>query len=63
MEIATPVTTRAPGSTVPRELNNSPTSHPDLQSIAECVEAALAQVTFTREEIEGVLAQGRTTRV
>jgi hypothetical protein len=28
----------------------------DLGSIGECIEAALAQVTFTASEIEGVLA-------
>jgi hypothetical protein len=37
-------------------LTNSPTGIADLQSIADSVEAAIAHVTFTSEEIEGVLA-------
>jgi hypothetical protein len=48
--------TPASAVTITRDLTNSPTGIADLQSIADSVEAAIAHVTFTSEEIEGVLA-------
>lgn len=41
---------------VTRDVPDRQTAGTDLRSIAKCVEAALAQVTFSAREIEGILA-------
>ena len=52
METATRLTV----STVAGEVFDSKTAALDLRLVGECIEAALAQLTFTNREIEGVLA-------
>lgn len=56
MEIAIRTNTAAPAPKVVRSVPDSQTPDDYLHSIAECVEEALARVTFTAREIEGVLA-------
>jgi len=56
MEIAARLAVSAPKAPVAMDVPVSKTANVDWQSTARYVEAAVAQITFTAQEIEGILA-------
>ncbi len=55
MEIASRTRTSGARRLITKKVAKNPRAEVDLKSIASCIEGALAEVTFSARELEGVL--------